>query len=68
MRELAVFVVAQAALTFGLAGLFWPEKFSVLFDFLMFPWPSGNRTVRANSIGALALSAVVVLALLFRLS
>lgn len=64
MREVLVCLIAQFALAFGLAGLFWPEKLTPLFDILMFPWPSGYRTVRANSIGALVLSALLLLGLL----
>lgn len=66
LHDIAICLVAQCALVFGLAGIFWPEKLSPIFDTLMFPWPSSLRTVRTNSIGALALSALLVLGLLSR--
>jgi hypothetical protein len=50
-----IFVVANFALIFGVAGLLWPEDFLVLFDVLMFPWPASSRVVRVNSIAAILL-------------
>jgi hypothetical protein len=46
------------------AGLFWPEKIMPLFDVLMFPWAASYRSVRANSIAALGLSALLLARLL----
>jgi hypothetical protein len=48
-----IFVVANFALIFGVAGLLWPENFLVLFDVLMFPWPASSRVVRVNSATAI---------------
>jgi hypothetical protein len=59
MHSVIVGVVAQFSLAFGIAGLFWPDKFLVLFDVLMFPWPASYRTVRANSLGAIVLSVLL---------
>jgi hypothetical protein len=59
MRSLELVIFAQSALVFGLAGLFWPEKFMALFDVLMFPWPASYRTVRMNSIAAIALALLL---------
>jgi hypothetical protein len=59
MNSVILCVVAQLALAFGVAGLFWPDKFLVLFDVLMFPWPASYRTVRANSLAAIALSLLL---------
>ena len=56
MKSLELVIIAQSALMFGLAGLFWPEKFMALFDVLMFPWPASYRTVRVNSIAAIAVA------------
>ena len=56
MKSLELVIFAQSALMFGLAGLFWPEKFMPLFDVLMFPWPASYRTVRVNSIAAIAVA------------
>jgi hypothetical protein len=62
-HPLALYLAIQVSLAFGLAGLFWPEKFLSVFDVLMFPWPSSYRTVRGNSIAALALSVLLFLLL-----
>jgi hypothetical protein len=59
MKNLDVFVIANASLIFGVAGLLWPEKFLTLFDTLMFPWPASFRTIRANSIAAILLSLLL---------
>jgi hypothetical protein len=62
-HHLVLSVVIQVSLAFGLAGLFWPDKFMPVFDVLMFPWPSSYRTVRGHSIAAIALSVVLFLLL-----
>jgi len=59
LNQLGLFLVIQGSLAFGLAGLFWPEKFMPVFDVLMFPWPSSYRTVRGHSIAAIALSILL---------
>jgi hypothetical protein len=64
MKELGVPLIVQLCLIFGVAGLFWPEKFVAVFDILMFPWPASHRTVRANSVAALLLSVLLFLAML----
>ena len=64
MNSVILCVLAQLSLAFGVAGLFWPDKFLVLFDVLMFPWPASYRTVRANSLGAIALSVLLAARLL----
>jgi hypothetical protein len=63
VHHLGLSLVIQASLAFGLAGLFWPEKFMPVFDVLMFPWPSSYRTVRGNSIAAIALSVLLFILL-----
>jgi hypothetical protein len=55
MKNVDVFLIANFSLTFGMAGLFWPEKFRPLFDVLMFPWPASYRMVRVNSVAAILL-------------
>ena len=62
-HHLVLSVVIQVSLAFGLAGLFWPDKFMPVFDVLMFPWPSSYRTIRGHSIAAIALSVVLFLLL-----
>jgi hypothetical protein len=62
-HSLALSLAIQVSLAFGLAGLFWPEKFMSVFDVLMFPWPSSYRTVRGHSIAAIALSVLLFLLL-----
>jgi hypothetical protein len=64
MKELGVPLIVQLCLIFGVAGLFWPEKFVAVFDVLMFPWPASHRTVRANSLAALLLSVLLFVAML----
>jgi len=49
-------LAVQISLTFGIAGLFWPEKFLPVFEVLMFPWAASHRLIRAHSIAALVLS------------
>lgn len=56
MNSLGLCLVVQLGLAFGLAGLFWPDKFMPLFDILLFPWAASNRAIRANSIVAIGLS------------
>jgi hypothetical protein len=62
-HHLVLSLVIQVSLAFGLAGLFWPDKFMPVFDVLMFPWPSSYRTIRGHSIAAIALSVVLFLLL-----
>jgi len=64
MDILGLCFVVQLCLAFGVAGLFWPEKIMPLFDVLMFPWAATYRSVRANSIAALGLSALLLARLL----
>jgi hypothetical protein len=64
MKNLDILIFAQSALAFGLAGLLWPDKFMPLFDVLMFPWPASYRTVRMNSVAAIALALLLAARLL----
>jgi hypothetical protein len=64
MNILGLCFVVQLCLAFGVAGLFWPGKMRPVFDVLMFPWAASYRSVRVNSIAALALS-VLLLARIF---
>jgi hypothetical protein len=64
MKNVDVFLIANFSLIFGMAGLFWPEKFRPLFDVLMFPWPASYRTIRANSVAAIILSLLLAGSLL----
>jgi hypothetical protein len=59
MKNLDIVIFVQSALAFGVAGLLWPEKFMPLFDVLMFPWPASYRTVRVNSVAAIALALLL---------
>jgi hypothetical protein len=58
-HHLVLSVIIQLSLAFGLAGLFWPDKFMPVFDVLMFPWAASYRTVRGHSIAAIALSVLL---------
>ena len=66
MHFLGLSLLIQLSLTFGLAGLFWPEKLVAVFDVLMFPWPATHKLVRMNAWGALGLSVLLLLRLLAR--
>jgi hypothetical protein len=50
----------QLGLAFGLAALFWPDKFMPLFEILMFPWAASCRAIRANGIAALGVSLLLL--------
>ena len=60
MNILGLCLAVQLGLAFGLAGLFWPDKFMPLFDVLMFPWAASYRLIRANSVGAIGLSLLLL--------
>lgn len=64
MDTLGLCLVLQLCLAFGMAGLFWPDKFMPLFDVLMFPWAASYRAIRANSIAAIGLSLLLLVSLL----
>jgi hypothetical protein len=64
MNILELCLALQVCLAFGVAGLFWPDKIMPFFDVLMFPWAASHRSVRANSIAALGLSALLLARLL----
>ena len=60
MINLGVCLAVQLCLAFGVAGLFWPEKFMPLFQILLFPWVASYRAVRANSLAAIGLSILLL--------
>lgn len=64
MDTLGLCLVLQLCLAFGMAGLFWPDKFMPLFDVLMFPWAASYRAIRANCIAAIGLSLLLLVSLL----
>ena len=64
MDYLVLPVAVQLSLTFGVAGLLWPEKLVGVFDVLMFPWPATHKLVRTNAWGAILLSFLLLLRLL----
>ena len=66
MQYAAICLATQLFLMFGLAGLLWPEKFSAIFEVLMFPWSSSHRLVRMNSLGSLGVALVLGLGLVLR--
>ena len=59
MNSLLVPAAIQLCLMFGIAGIFWPEKFLPIFEVLMFPWAASYRTVRAHGVAAIALSVLL---------
>ncbi|HVM91488.1 MAG TPA: hypothetical protein VMT67_01685 [Terriglobales bacterium] len=64
MNNLGVCLLIQLSLTFGVAGLLWPDKLMPIFDALMFPWSASYRMVRAHSLGAVGLALLVLVKLL----
>lgn len=64
VNTLALCFVVQLGLAFGLAGLFWPDKFMPLFEILMFPWAASGPAIRANGIAAIGLSLLLLATLL----
>lgn len=53
MHDLALCLVVQLLLAFGLAGLFWPEKLMPVFGVLMFPWRASYAVIRAHGVAAI---------------
>jgi hypothetical protein len=60
MNNLGLCLIVQLGLAFGLAGLFWPDRFMPLFDILLFPWAANYRAIRANSVVAIGLSLLLL--------
>lgn len=59
MNDLGLCLLVQLCLSFGVAGLFWPEKLMPIFEVLMFPWVASYRGLRANSVAAIGLSVLL---------
>ncbi len=59
MDRLSLYLIAELSLAFGLAGLFWPERFMPVFQVLLFPWVASYRAIRANSLAAIALALLL---------
>ena len=66
MNSLSVLIVVQLSLITGMAGLFWPDKIMPIFEVLMFPIIPTQRTLRMHSMGAVAVSVLLFLALWVR--
>lgn len=64
MIDLGICLLAQLCLSFGMAGLFWPDKFMPFFEVLLFPWAASYRAVRANSLAAIGISILLLARLL----
>ncbi|MGH9494136.1 MAG: hypothetical protein ACRD3B_03995 [Candidatus Sulfotelmatobacter sp.] len=66
MTLLALCLIMQVGLVFGLTGLIWPEKLMPAFGILMFPWRASHRVIRAQGLmivsAYLALLARIILA------
>ena len=56
---MSLYLIAELSLAFGLAGLFWPERFMPVFQVLLFPWVASYRAIRANSLAAIALALLL---------
>ena len=64
MDHLRVCVLVELCLAFGVAGLFWPDKFMAVFDVLMFPWMANSRLVRAHGVVPIGAALLLVTILL----
>ena len=60
VNNLGLCFAVQLGLAFGLAGLFWPDKFMPLFEILIFPWAASCRGIGANGIAAIGLSLLLL--------
>jgi len=60
MTHLALCLIVQLFLAFGVAGLMWPDRFLPLFGILMFPWPANMRVIRWNAIAAVGAYVLLV--------
>ena len=67
MNHMVLLLVVQLSLTFGVAGLLWPERLVAVFDVLMFPWPATHKRVSANALGAILLALFLFVTLFARL-
>jgi hypothetical protein len=63
MNGINLLVVVQLSLISGMAGLFWPDKIMPIFEILMFPIIPTQRTLRVHSVGAVAISIVLFVAM-----
>jgi hypothetical protein len=59
-------VIVEVCLTFGLAGLFFPEKLMPIFEILMYPWTASNRLIRVQSLAALGVALLLLVSLRLR--
>jgi hypothetical protein len=59
-------VIAHLCLTFGLAGLLFPEKLMPIFEILMYPWAASYRVIRAHSLAALGMALLLLVSLRLR--
>ena len=50
MTLLALCLIMQVSLAFGLTGLVRPEKLMSLFAILLFPWRATHNVIRANGV------------------
>jgi hypothetical protein len=64
MSILGQCLLVQLSLTFGVAGLLWPDKFMPLFELLMFPWAASARMIRVHGMAAVGLSVILLITLI----
>lgn len=60
INHLLLCLIMQACLTFGVAGLVWPERLMPVYGVLMFPWPASYRAIRANGLVVIGAYVIVV--------
>lgn len=66
MQHIILSLAVQLSISFGVAGLLWPEKLIAVFDILLFPWPASHKFVRSNAWGAIVVALLLFLALIAR--
>lgn len=66
MNTSVLCLLVELCLAFGVAGLFWPDKFMPLFEVLMFPWAASYRLIRVHSLAAIAASVLLLLLVLLK--
>lgn len=66
MNLLALGLVVQICLAYGMAGLFWPEKLKDC-TLLWFPFFPTHRMIRHSGVAALCVSGLLFVVLLSQL-
>ena len=60
MENLALGLLVQLFLAFGVAGLLWPEKLMPVYGILMFPWRASDRIIAGQSVRVDAVTGATI--------